>query len=313
MVICTRNRSAALREACLGVLACSPPAGGWELVVVDNASTDDTLTVARTVEQERPEFVRVVQESEVGLSAARNAGVRCARGELLLFLDDDALPAPGWLRDLAAGLGEPRVLCAGGPVEPVFQGELPVWFSGRYLPYLTVWDLGSEPMRLAYNEYPRGANMGFRREAFDRFGLFSTHLGRSGASLLSCEETELCLRLERGGGEILYIPGARVRHLTDVARLTPGWLERRFAAQGRSEAILNWQHAGFGGLLAGVRANRRRIAAARRDRAWGAKLFIRCHRRAARAYLAGLVTAPFKVPRYRPPSGETAAPWRPAE
>jgi glycosyltransferase involved in cell wall biosynthesis len=311
VVICTRNRSAALREACLGALACTSPDGGWELVVVDNASTDDTLTVARAVEQERADLVRVVQEAEVGLSAARNAGIRSARGELILFLDDDALPAPGWVRALAAGLGEPRVLCAGGPVEPVFRGELPVWFSGRYLPYLTVWDLGPKPVRLAYNEYPRGANIGFRREAFDRFGPFSPHLGRRGASLLSCEETELCLRLERGGGEILYVPEARVRHLTNVTRLTPRWLERRFAAQGRSEAILTWRHAGVQGLFAGVRASRRRVAAARRERAWGAGLYVRCHRRSARGYLAGMVTAPLEVPRYRPPSGETAAPWRP--
>jgi len=312
VVVCTRNRSSLLGQACAAALAVAPPPGGWELVIIDNASTDDTREVAEAVARRAPELVRVVEEPTVGLSAARNRGIAEARGEHLAFLDDDAFPAPGWLTALSAALDGEAVMAAGGPVEPIFDGPLPGWFRGSYLPYLTVWDLGDAAVDLRYNEYPRGANMAFRREAFTRFGGFSPHLGRTGRSLLSCEETELCLRLERGGLRTVYAPGARVRHATPVERLTPEWMERRFAAQGRSEAVIAWVHGGLRALARGLGAHRCRVAGARASQEADAGLDLRCHRRALRGYLRGMATAPLRVPRYRPPDpAVTLAPWLP--
>ncbi len=224
----------------------------WELLIVDNNSTDDTLQLARGLEKANPERVRVMVEKEVGLSATRNAGIRAARGRILAFLDDDAFPAKDWVSGIAEALAHPRVLCAGGPVEPLFQGELPDWMDDRFLPYLTVWDKGPEILPLTYNEYPRGANIAYRAEAFERFGPFSPHLGRKGRSLTSCEEIEHCLRIERGGGQIVYTPAARIRHWVDASRITPEWMVNRFAAQGRSEAIIHYQHAGHPGLRKGT-------------------------------------------------------------
>lgn len=310
VVVCTRNRSSLLERACAAILAVDAPPGGWELVIVDNASDDGSREVAESLRREAPERVRVVDERRVGLSAARNRGIAEARGELIAFVDDDAFPARGWLVAIVAALAAEGVLGAGGPVEPLIEGELPSWFRGSYLAYLTVWDLGSQPCDLRYNEYPRGANMAFRREAFDRFGAFSRHLGRSGKSLLSCEETELCLRLERGGFRTVYSPAARVRHVTPVDRLTPAWMERRFAAQGRSEAVIAWMHGGLRGLGLGLEGHRRRVADARARRGAADTLDLRCHRRALRGYLRGMVTAPLGVPRYRPPDpAVTLSPW----
>jgi glycosyltransferase involved in cell wall biosynthesis len=310
VVVCTRNRSSRLGDACEALLGVTPPAGGWEVVIVDNASTDDTRAVADRLQQGAGDLVRVVEERTIGLSAARNRGIAESRGELVAFLDDDAFPQAAWLDALATALGGDRVLAAGGPVEPLVEGELPEWFQGRFLPYLTVWDLGDEAIDLRYNEYPRGANMAFRRAAFDRFGGFSPHLGRSGRSLLSCEETELCLRLERGGFRTVYVPEARVRHSTPVDRLSPAWMQRRFAAQGRSEAVISWMHGGWRGLGRGLVAQRRRAREARRERGAVGELFAGCQRRALRGYLAGAATSPFRIPRYRPPSSEvTLAPW----
>jgi GT2 family glycosyltransferase len=218
VAVCTRNRSRSLLDACEATLAVDPPDGGWELLIVDNRSTDDTAEVARELAAREPR-VRVEVEPEIGLSAARNAGFRHARGELVVYVDDDAYPEPGWLRALVAAFDREGVLAAGGPVAPRFEGELPGWLGERFLPYLTVWDLGPEPIELTYNEYPRGANMAFHRDVFDRFGGFSTQLGRKGRSLLSCEETELCLRIERGGGKVLYVPEARVEHSVDAGRI----------------------------------------------------------------------------------------------
>jgi glycosyltransferase involved in cell wall biosynthesis len=312
VVVCTRNRSQSLREACAALLALDYPPSRWELLLVDNASTDDTLDVACDVARSRSDLVRVIQEARVGLSEARNAGVRAACGELIAFADDDAFPTPGWLRALVDALGPGDALVAGGPVEPIFEGELPPWFSDLYLPYLAVWDRGAEPHTLSYNNYPRGNNIAFRREVFERFGQFSPHLGRAGRSLLSCEETELCLRVERGGGRILYVPEARIQHKTVAARLTPRWLARRFFAQGRSEAILDWQHAGWPGLYRSwARALRNaREAARRRLLQPDGAIFARCQRHALAGYTSGALTAPMSVPRYRPAAG-TASDWRP--
>jgi glycosyltransferase involved in cell wall biosynthesis len=311
VVVCTRNRSAALAGALEAVLAVEHDPRAWELLVVDNGSTDDTAAVARSLADANPGRVRVVVEPEIGLSAARNAGIAASDAEIVAFVDDDAFPEPGWLAAVAAGFRRREVMCVGGPVAPLLDGELPSWFSGRFLPYLTVWDLGPAPLELHYNEYPRGANVAFRRAGLERVGGFSPHLGRRGSSLLSCEEIELCLRLERAGWVTLYQPGARVRHLTPVGRMTPAWLNARFAAQGRSEAIVNWMHGGLAGLRVGLRAVRRHADEARRDRAQVGRVFAECHRHTVRGYRRGLLDA-LRVPRYRPPDESLElAPWLP--
>jgi glycosyltransferase involved in cell wall biosynthesis len=314
LIICTRNRSQLLADACRSMLEMEAPETSWELLIVDNDSTDDTLALARSIADANPGKVRVMVEKEIGLSATRNAGIRAARGQLLAFLDDDAFPARDWLSGIRAALAGPGVLCAGGPVEPLFQGELPTWLDDRFLPYLTVWDKGSEPQPLTYNEYPRGANIAYRREAFERFGLFSPHLGRKGSALTSCEEIEHCLRIERGGGLILYTPEARIRHWVDASRITPEWMMRRFAAQGRSEAIIHWQHAGFGGLQRGLRvylANARRIESGSTT---ADDLYRRCARATFRAFFLACLDLPLTIPRYRPlPEAGPPKRWLPFE
>jgi glycosyltransferase involved in cell wall biosynthesis len=301
VVVCTRNRSSRLREACEAILRVDPPDGGWELLIVDNGSTDDTREIAEAVWLEAPDRVRVIDEPRVGLSSARNRGFRAAHGDVVAYIDDDAFPARSWLTSLMTAFDDPQVACAGGPVEPIFEGELPPWFQGRYLAYLTVWDPGARRFDLSYNEYPRGANMAFRSSVFSRFGGFSTHLGRKANSLLSCEETELCLRLERGGLRTVYIPEARVRHTTPVDRLTPRWMEDRFGAQGHSEAIIDWMHGGFGGLVRGLNAHRMRAREASREQIGSDTLFLRCQSRALAGYRRGMVTAPITIRRYRAP------------
>ena len=311
VVVCTRNRSSLLGEVGAAVLDQQLPAGDWELLIVDNASTDDTPEIARGVVALAPDRARLVVESEIGLSAARNAGFREARGEVVAFLDDDAFPDPGWLAGLVAALADPDgPMCAGGAVHPLFQGELPPWFRARFLPYLTVWDLGDEPVELRYNEYPRGANVAYRGEVFERYGGFSPHLGRKGKSLLSCEETELCLRIERDGRRVLYVPGAAVHHVTVADRITRPWLERRFRAQGASEAIVNWMHGGWPAVQRGLAAHRRNARQAARERRWVGPELASCQRQAARGYLWGIPRAVLKA-RYRPGAGVAAAPWQP--
>ncbi len=312
VAICTANRAALLAGTLAALLPLVDPLRG-EILVVDNGSRDDTPrllaeTAAGTVSAGRPAgFFRAVREERAGLSAARNRAVREARGELLLFLDDDALPQPGWLETYIDAFRAPRVGAAGGPVEPIFDGALPAWLDSRFLPYLSAWDRGPEVVALRYNELPRGANMAFRRATFAVYGDFLEQLGRKGASLRSCEEIEYCLRLERGGEEILYLPAAGVRHHVATQRLSVAWMAARFAAQGFSEAILDWRHAGAPGLRGGLR----RVARLNGDP--GDDVLAQCLRHTCRGYRRGALYALFCVARFQLPGGQGEVALRPFE
>ncbi len=311
VAICSANRCALLAET-LAVLLPQVDPRRAEILVVDNGSSDDTPrllaeTAASAASGGRPPgFFRAVREARAGLSAARNRAVREARGELLAFLDDDALPQPGWLEAYFEAFRTPRVGAAGGPVEPIFDGALPAWLDARFLPYLSAWDRGPEVVPLRYNELPRGANMAFRRATFAIYGDFFEQLGRKGASLRSCEEIEYCLRLERGGEEILYLPAAGVRHHVATQRLSVAWMEARFAAQGFSEAILDWRHAGARGLRVGLG----RVARldCNPDRDPGGDVMARCLLHTRRGYRRGALYALFWVARYQPPAAPGEAP-----
>ena len=299
VVVCTRERGRSLEETVRSLMRQEAPFE-WEVVIVDNGSRDDSLELARRLEREWTPRLRLVEESTLGLSAARNRGVLVARSERIVFLDDDALPEDGWLEALVAALDEPGVFAAGGPIDPLFSGERPAWLESRYLPYLSAWDRGPEAHDLFYNELPRGTNMAFRRAAFERFGLFSRHLGRRGRSLLSCEETEFGLRLERGGARICYAPAARVLHRIETARLSENFLVARFAAQGRSEAIVDWMHGGWAALRTGLRRAEERVARSRAEEGASGELHLRCQQASAGAYRKEIPAALLWVPRYRP-------------
>jgi len=300
VVVCTRNRSVRLLEGCGALLAASS-AVDWELLIVDNSSTDDTFVVAAGLAERHPGRVRVALERSLGLSAARNRGILLARGERIAFLDDDAVADAGWLESMAGALESDDIWAVGGPVAPIFESPPPPWFLPEYLPYVSAWDRGANRHELEYNEFPRGANMAFRREAFAQVGGFDPRLGRRGRSLRSCEEIELCLRIARAGRRVVYEPDARVRHHVAGDRLTERWLVDRFGAQGRSEAILEWKHFGAAGLREGLLRGRRtvasRLAAGERS-----ALAVRCARAAHRAYALGAVYAVLAVPRWAPPA-----------
>jgi GT2 family glycosyltransferase len=302
-VVCTHNRGPLL-ATCLRSLAQQELASGaHEILVVDNASTDETPRVIDAVRAELgTDRLRSVREPELGLSAARNAAIREATGEVLAFVDDDAEPAPGWLEALARALESPEVWAAGGPVELEPTGAWPSWLSPRLRPYLAEWDRGTEPATLRYDDYPRGVNLAFRRETFEMIGGFSTRLGRKGGALLSYEEVELCYRVEQAGGLVQYAPGARVRHAVATERLSPRWFRRRLSWQGRSLARFDAMHRRRPALL---RARLSALVASWRapagaDSPAQVAVYRRCHGAMLRGYLVALPAAlarPAVVPR----------------
>jgi len=240
VIICTYNRCSLLEKTLRSLMEQSFPADRLEIIVVDNNSTDDTATVVRACAVDSPVQISYLLEMNQGLSHARNHGLREARGELVAFIDDDATAVKTWLVKLLEGFDDPRTACAGGRVVPAWQAprsEWPKWLHERLVGFFSVVEY-PDRRELHYPGYPAGTNIAFRKQALENTGIFNPRLGRTGKSLLSMEETDLCLRLERAGHRIVYLPEAVVRHTIAPERLTRDWVRERARWQGISAAVI---------------------------------------------------------------------------
>ena len=239
VIVCTHDRSASLERVLAGLAAQTGLANRtWEIVVVDNQSTDDTAAVVRAAAGSCPVPLRYRYEAEPGKSNALNAGIDAAGGDVLAFTDDDVELTPGWLAGLIEVMERFDCDGVGGPVVPVWTGPPPRWLAddGPYRMHAAVVDFqhGDEP--IALEAAPLGANSAYRREVFERYGRFRADLGHVGRTPLPCEDTELARRVLRGGGELRYAPGAVVFHDVEPARLTRRYFLDWYKARGRAAA-----------------------------------------------------------------------------
>ena len=237
VIVATRDR-ADLLDGCLACLADQNlPEGAFEVVVVDNGSSDHTPLVAQRW-IDRSSIFRYCTAPVAGLSIARNEGIAAANGEVVAFVDDDARPESGWLGALMAAYERwPDVAAVGGPIESAFLQERPKWLSAGIEHYFGTTNLGDEARLLTLGEWLSGSNMSFRKDVIVGIGGFSTDLGRVGSSLLSNEETRVFEQLLHAGKKVGYEPTARVTHLVHNDRLSIRWLLKRTLAQGRSDFI----------------------------------------------------------------------------
>ncbi|MCW6035311.1 glycosyltransferase family 2 protein [Spirulina subsalsa FACHB-351] len=248
-IICTHNRDQYLGAAIDSLLAQDAPS--YEVIVIDNASSDRTkeVTEARLPHPR----LQYVHEAQVGLSVARNTGARVAQGEILAYLDDDAVATPGWLSALLAGFqANEKLAIAGGKVTLLWPPGVtspPPWLSDGLAGNLGAYDLGPEITPITNPIYtPRGLNYAIRRSFLEQIGGFDPNLGRVGKNLLSNEELQMTeLALEQGW-QVAYLPAALVAHNVTPDRLQRTWFMRRGWWQGVSEAYRE-QLAGRAGLV----------------------------------------------------------------
>jgi glycosyltransferase involved in cell wall biosynthesis len=234
VVICTwtGSRWNELREAVASV-ARQSFAALETIVVVDH----DPVLLARA-RGELPDAVVVPNAERRGLSGARNSGLARARGDIVAFLDDDAIAAPDWLRLLALEYEDERVLGVGGSVVPVWEAR-PAWFPAEF-----GWVVGCGyrglPRRRAPVRNLIGAGMSFRRELFAEVGGFVSGIGRVGSRPVGCEETEFCLRVAaaRPDRVFVYQPLALVRHRVPVRRTRWRYFLARCYGEGLSKALV---------------------------------------------------------------------------
>jgi glycosyltransferase involved in cell wall biosynthesis len=225
VAICTRNRAALLEKAVRSVLR--QMTGDAELLIVDNASTDDTPAVAARLVSSNPR-VTVYREAEPGISAARNAALKQARGEFVLFLDDDETAETDWLvayqRFLSAPPSE-KIAAVGGAyftefeIPPARRGDASISF-----------DCGDSPKCLPYPGSLYGGNTAYRRETALAVGMFDPQLGRR-------EDSDMNLRLQDAGYEIWWLPGAAIWHFSPAKGMKFHIIMRERFNDGRFIAI----------------------------------------------------------------------------
>jgi glycosyltransferase involved in cell wall biosynthesis len=236
-VVCTHNRVDYLPRALDSLVEQSLPADGYEILVVDNASTDATEDLIQRYCAKYP-HVKYVREEKLGLSAARNRGWRTAKADYVAFLDDDAAACHGWLERLLDAFDRVRPVPGfiGGKVTLDWEMPRPGWLSDDMLSPLAWLDYGEEA-RFLRDEYLWGVNMAFPKRLLEKVGGFEENLGRKGEALISNEETWLQDALSRMGHRGYYRPDAQVSHLVHHSRLSKKWYRRRYFWQGYSDVL----------------------------------------------------------------------------
>jgi glycosyltransferase involved in cell wall biosynthesis len=204
IVICTYNRRRLLPRAIESVIA-QDFSFPYELIIVDNASTDGTPDLIEKWRKQYPSLILYVFEPVAGLSHARNAGVAAASGEIIAMIDDDAFADTDWLREIQSAFDEfPQAGCVGGHVIPEWESRQPAWINDELLPAIGGENFGTEKRILDGKLYPVGANMAFRKSVFYEVEGFNPILGRIGNKLLSCEEVDFAEKIRKGGWKITF-------------------------------------------------------------------------------------------------------------
>ena len=240
LIICTYNREKYIGPLLDSIAKNDYPTMDYEIVLVDNNCTDNTRKVCEQFIAEHPEIAfRYVVEPEQGLSAARNKGIKEAKGDIIIYVDDDALVDKDYIRIYAEHfVSHPKTMAAGGPIEPLYETEEPHWMSPYTKALLTAWlNYGNQVREYPNGRYPGGGNAAYRKVVFDQVGLFNTELGRKGSALLASEEKDIFDKMHALGMQVLYLPTPILHHIIPQAKLEEDYFNRLTLQIGRSERM----------------------------------------------------------------------------
>jgi glycosyltransferase involved in cell wall biosynthesis len=237
VALCTHNHADRLARTLPTLARLLPPVRVWEFLAIDNASSDATPQLLGETDW-RPAGVdvRIVHEERLGLSNARNRALVEARGDYILFMDDDETPDPAWLRAFEAAMLEHQPDALGGRIDVFFEdGERPRWLQDDVLGFLGRLDHGEARWLTDRSTPIFGGNFAFRRSVFERIGNFDPQLGRQGAANIGGEDTEMFRRLLDAGCRVRWVPDAVIQHRIQTPKLRRGYFLDLHFRQGRTE------------------------------------------------------------------------------
>lgn len=239
IIICTYNRDKYIAESIRASFNQTTDPEHYEVIVINNNSTDRTHEICTNL-LNAPDALpfRYFIETSQGLSHARNRGILEAKGEILCFIDDDAMMEENYTENLIRFFAKhPEVSAVGGRIYPRFEGKAPNWLSHFLVPLMSTIDLGNEAKPFKFGKYPIGANMAIKASVFERIAPFDVHLGRTGSNLLGGEEKDIFSRMRAQNHSIWYVPDAVVHHVIPDSRLQKSFIKKVGIGIGLSERI----------------------------------------------------------------------------
>ena len=239
VIIATRNRAALLKATLTSLVRQETSGLLWELIVVDNGSSDETAHVLSTFAQQLP--LTVIYFAAEGQNRARNRALAIARGNLLLFTDDDVTLCPKWIASIHEAAGkfpDASVFC--GPIVPDLPEGLPWWIARHWFAGVAYAQFSVDQSEgpLAENRSPCGGNLAIRRAALAQ-NRFDEALGPQGTDFPMCGELELLARLKKQGHTTIYVPQAEIRHHVGEHQARLPWLFARAFRFGRGRVRLD--------------------------------------------------------------------------
>jgi len=243
VLIATYNRAPHLLE-CLQALAVQRFGPDDQVVIVDNASTDDTRAIVQQAAAWFPIPLQYLFEPTPGKSHALALGLRGSTGEVIALTDDDVLVAADWIERIRAAMADGTLALVAGRVEPRWEVRPPRWLRfedgagySKLASPLALVDYGDEPSLLD-DRAALGANMAVRRRSLDAVGGFPPALGKLRGTLLSGEDRYVCERLRETGCRCMYFPAIVVQHWVPRERVRLGYFARWFFWSGITNSAL---------------------------------------------------------------------------
>lgn len=239
IVTCTYNRAAMLPDTLQSLCLLQFDNTEFEVILVDNNSTDDTKQVFDNFAEKYPLVnLRYVKETNQGLSFALNRGIEEAEGEFLCFIDDDEAVDRVYLTKLNMYLTDhPHIAYAASRIVPLYEGGEPEWMSAFTQRLIGGYFYeGDQIKKLGKGKYPGTGHTIIKRSLYQKFGKYNTDLGRKGKGLMGAEDKDMAFRLLDGGVECYYLP-IPVFHQIPANKLTDEFFDRLTYSIGKSERI----------------------------------------------------------------------------
>lgn len=240
VIVCTYNREKYIYNVLKSLADNTLPHNQYEIVLVDNNCSDNTRNECDRFVRNFPKVAfRYIVETNQGLSYARNRGIKESSGDVLVYVDDDALVNNAYLQTYADFFEQhPDIDAAGGPIIPQYETEEPAWMSPIIKSLLTGYKYhGDRPKEFPQNDYPGGGNAAYRASVFEKVGLFNIELGRKGDSLVGAEEKDIFDKMITQDMRFYYLPNAILYHIIPEKKLSKDYFDRLSYSIGESERM----------------------------------------------------------------------------